>query len=91
MQLTTRDAEAIFGKLKITPLPSTHHVRGYLIVDEKRVLSLFYSRGRKPFPGNTTHKFRRSMHLSMPELATFRACDMSRDDYIALLKAREVL
>lgn len=88
MQLTTRDAEVIFRKLEVELIHSTHHIRGYVFHDGRRILALHYSFGRKPFPGRTSDKFRRSMHLSEFELRQFVECSLTRDEYIALVLQR---
>lgn len=88
VQLTTRDAEVVFGKLGIEKVHSSHHVRGYLVHNGVRVLALHYSFGRKAFPGRTSDMFRRSMHLTQSELREFVRCTISRDEYIQILLER---
>lgn len=88
MQLTTRDAELIFRKLEVERVESSHHVRGYLVHEGRRILALYYSFGRKPFPGRTSDMFRRSMHLADHELRRFISCTMSREEYLELVLER---
>jgi hypothetical protein len=88
MQLTTGDAEKVFRKLGVTAVPSTHHVRGLLVVNGKRLLALHYSRGRKEIPPPVVHRFRRSLHMTEDEMRTFIRCSLSRDDYVTLLLAK---
>lgn len=88
MQLTSRDGEFVFRKLQVEEVASTHHVRAFVVIDGKRVLPLYYSRGRKAFPGQVSQLFRKSMHLSEIELRDFLACRMSREQYLALLATR---
>lgn len=88
MQLTTRDADVIFRKLDLQCVDSSHHVRGYLVHEGHRVLALYYSFGRKPFPGRTSDKFRRSMHLADYELRRLVSCTMSREEYVSLVLER---
>lgn len=85
MQLTTREAERIFTKLKIVEKRSTHHVAGFLVVDGVKVLPFHYSHGKKDMPANIPHKFRRMMHLSEEEFEKMKVCTMTRDEYIEIL------
>jgi hypothetical protein len=87
VQLSTGDAERIFRKLDIKAKKG-HHIAGWLIVDGKRVLPLHYSHGRKAMPGNVPHRFRKALHLSVPEFEELKRCPMSREKYIALLRER---
>lgn len=90
MQLTTRDGAAVFRKLDLKLVHSTHHVRGYLYIDGVRVLALYYSHGHKAFPGRTSEKFRRSMRLTQDELRAFISCTLSREKYFEILSVRAV-
>lgn len=89
MQLTTRDTKKIFEKLHLEVDTSGHHVKGYLLHDGKVILRLYYSHGNASLPGNVSHKFRRSMRLSIDELRDFLACKMTRERYIEILCRRE--
>jgi hypothetical protein len=91
MQLSTRDTERIFKKLQIEVVSCKHHVRGFLVVDGRRVLPLHYSNGRKDLPGSVPHLFRKALHLTVEEFAVMVGCTMGRDEYVELLKQRNIL
>ena len=87
LQLTTREAEAIFAKLELEPRGGgSHHVMGVLKVNGRTVLTLFYSHGRKSLPGNVPQKFRRDMHLSVAQFLAFKVCTLSRAEYLDVLR-----
>ena len=86
MHLTPADAATVFRKLDLQPADSDGHVRGYLVVDGLRVLSLSYPTGS--FPGGMADRFRRALHLSHEELFRFVGCTISRDEYVRLLTSR---
>lgn len=90
MQLTTVEAARVFGKLEIKAVACKHHVRGFLVVNGKRVLPVHYSNGRKDLPGNVPHLFRKSLHMSVEEFNQFLACTLSRIEYLALLRSRGI-
>ena len=81
MQLTTREAEKIFTKLKVEAVKSTHHVRGFVTYNGVRLLPVHYSNGHKDMPGNVPKRFAKSLNLSLTEFAELKRCTMSRDDY----------
>jgi hypothetical protein len=91
MHLTTSEAEKICKKLQIELVDCKHHVRGFLVVDGKRILPVHYSNGRKELPGDVPHLFRRSLHLDTDEFLNLLRCSLSRDSYIILLRKRGLL
>jgi len=91
VQLSRREIESIFKKLRLEPKKSTHHLAGWLVVDGKRILPLHYSHSRKDMPGNVPHRFRKSMLLTGPEFNDMKACTMSREAYIELLRGRGLI
>jgi hypothetical protein len=91
MQLSTREAAKIFRKLEIRPAKSSHHVRGFLVVDGVKVLPLHYSHGHKDLPGNVPRRFAKSLKLTPAEFAELKRCTMSRDNYLELLIERGIV
>ncbi len=90
MQLTTKQAAKIFRKLEVAKKRSTHHVAGFVVVDGKKVLPVYYSHGKKDMKGPVPHRFRKSLRLSEEEFAELRDCSLSREDYFQLLRDRGV-
>ncbi len=88
MQLTTRDAQVVFAKLGIEEVKSTHHVRGFVVIDGVRVLPVHYSRGKKPFPGHVSEKFRKSLRATPEEMAGLVKCWLSGPDFLGALRQR---
>lgn len=89
--LKSRELEALFRKLKIESVSSTHHVRGFLVEDGKKVLPVHYSKGRKGLHGPSLHKFRKSLLLDQSQFEEIVECTFSRDDLISLLKSKGFL
>lgn len=79
------------AKLEVEFVECAHHVRGFVTCDGKRVLAVHCSFGRKDLPGHVPHLFRRSLKLTPEEFETFRACHMSRAQYLELLRARGIV
>lgn len=90
MQLTTKQAAKIFRKLDVTKRRSTHHVAGFVVVDGRKILPVFYSHGNKDMKGPVPHRFRKSLRLSEEEFAKLRDCSLSRDAYHQLLRERGI-
>ena len=88
MQLNRRQLDVIFSILKVVPRRSSHHVAGYVEIDETKVLLVHYSRGRSEMPEVVGHRFRKSLHLNVNEFIRLRDGDMTRDQYIEIVKAR---
>lgn len=91
MQLSTREAEEIFSKLRVEAKRSSHHVAGFVVVNGVKVLPVHYSFGKKALPGNVPQRFRQSLRLTTPEFANLKSCKLSRDDYIELLRLKGIL
>ena len=91
MHLTTSEAEKICNKLQIELVSCKHHVRGFLVVDGRRVLPVHYSNGRKDMPADVPHKFRRSLHIDVEEFFRLLRCTLSRDQYVTLLRERGLI
>jgi hypothetical protein len=91
MQLSTNDAARVLRKLGVELTECKHHVRGFLTVNDKKVLPVHYSFGKKDLPGDIPHRFRRSLSLSQDEFCVLVGCSMTRDQYLTLLRAKGVL
>lgn len=84
MQLSTREAEKVFKKLRVETVKSTHHVRGFVTYNGVRILPVHYSNGRKDMPGHVPKRFAKSLNLSLSEFAELKDCTLSRDAYFEL-------
>lgn len=91
MQLTTREAERIFGKLDVEVVKSRHHVRGFVTFNGVRLLPLHYSNGHKDMPGHVPKRFAKSLHLSLDQFAELKRCTMSKQAYFAILREQGML
>lgn len=91
MQVSIDDLKKVFKKLEIESVQCSHHVRGFLVVDGKRILALHYSNGRKDMPGSVGHLFRRSLLLKEDEFARLIKCTLGRSDYVELLREKGVI
>lgn len=88
MEVSTREAERIFGKLKVNARRSTHHVAGVVVVDGVGRLPVHYSHGRKGLHGRAAQMFRKSLYLEPREFLVLKSCKMSRDEYLSLVRRR---
>jgi hypothetical protein len=91
MQLTTNDAQRVLKKLAFEVVECKHHVRGFLIVDGKKLFPVHYSFGKKDLPGDIPHRFRRSLNLSLQEFGELVGCSIDRTKYLALLREKGIL
>lgn len=89
MELSSKDLRTIFTKLKVVPTESTHHVTGFVPDDEGNpFLPVYRSHGSKKLAGRAVHQFRKSLYLSVPELASLVRCTLSREAALAIAQAR---
>jgi hypothetical protein len=88
MEVTTREAERIFAKLKVAAKRSTHHVAGIVDVNGVPTLPVHYSHGRHGLHGRAAHLFRKSLKLETAEFSVLKGCTMSREEYLALVGPR---
>lgn len=91
MQLTTREAERVFRKLKVESVKSTHHVRGFVTYKGVRLLPVHYSNGRKDMPGHVPKRFAKSLNLSLSEFAELKDCTMSQEAYFEIQAERGLI
>lgn len=88
MEVSTREAEQIFAKLKVKPRRSTHHVAGIVPVDGVGGLPVHYSHGRKGLHGRAAQMFRKALFLEPDEFSVLKACTMTREQFIAIVGPR---
>ena len=91
MQLTTTQAARIMRKVCLEITRCKHHVRGFLVVNGKRILPIHCSFGSKDLPGGVPHRFRTSMKLTVPEFERMKRCDMGLEEYVGLLRDKGVV
>lgn len=75
-------------KLELELVECKHHIRGFVMIDGKRLFCVHCSFGNKEMPGHIPHKFRRSLRLSQEEFEVLRGCTMGPKQYIELLKTK---
>ena len=88
MQLSTREARKVIDKVCDQRTECTHHVRGFVIVDGKRVFPIHCSFGNKDMPVSVIHRFRRSLRVTIDEFSSLVGCTMDRDHYKSLIVNR---
>jgi hypothetical protein len=91
MQMTTTDAQRVLNKLQFELVECKHHVRGFFVVNNKRLFAVHYSNGRKDMPGNIPHLFRKSLNLSVDEFHELVKCHIDRNAYLAILNDKGLL
>lgn len=91
MQINAADLRRVFAKLKVETVECKHHIRGFVVVDGRRVLSLHFSNGRKDMWGSVAHLFRRSLHLSQSEFEELVRCTLSREEFVEILRSKDIL
>ena len=91
MHITTSDAGRVLAKLKFELVECKHHVRGFFVVDGKRLFAVHYSNGRKDMPGSIPHRFRKSLNLSVDEFHELVGCTLGLEEYKKLLSEKGIL
>jgi hypothetical protein len=90
MQLTTTQAGKVLNKLRFELVRCKHHVRGFMVVNGKKLFPVHYSFGRKSMPGDIPERFRRSLYLSTEEFGVLLSCRMDYQSYISLLRQKGI-
>ncbi len=90
MEVLKRDAEKIFSKLEIKSV-DTHHVRGWLVYEGRKILKIYYSHGKGSMPGRIGDMFRQSLRVNEPQFCGLRDCPISREQYIGILKQKGLI
>ncbi len=88
--MKTLDIERIFNKLSLQ-VRSTGHNYGWLTVDDKKILRVHYSHGKGDLPAKIVHKIRGQLKLSEKDFKNLISCPLSYEDYVAILKRKELL
>jgi len=88
MQLTTTEAQRVLRKLDCELVECKHHIRGFVMLDGRRLFPIHCSFGRKDLPGDVPHRFRRSLWLSSEEFKGLVSCHMSKVAYFQLLRTK---
>jgi len=91
MQLTTKDACRVLKKLECELVECKHHIRGFVILDGRRMFPVHMSYGRKDLPGDVPHRFRQSLNLTIEEFSALSSCTMSRSKYFEVLREKGLL
>jgi hypothetical protein len=91
MQLSTKEAIKLIHKLELEIIECKHHVRGFLVLNGRRIFPVHCSFGHKDLPGHVPHLFRKSLMLSVEEFETLRSCRLDRNSYLDLLKQKGVI
>lgn len=90
MQVTKREAEAIFNKLEID-LRGTHHKSGWFKYNDQKVLHVYFSHGRGAMPGKVGDKFRQSFRINEQQFRDLRDCPLDKDGYVEILKEKNII
>jgi hypothetical protein len=88
MQIKTTDAGRVLKKLQFELVECDHHVRGFFVLEGKKLFPVHYSFGRKDMPGNISHRFRNSLNLSLEEFAELMRCTLDRQAYLEILRKK---
>lgn len=86
--IKSRDMETIFRKLQIEKIECDHHVRGYVMVDGKRMFATHYSFGKKDIYGRVLHNIIRDLQATEEIFFGLADCHKEREDYVRMLKAK---
>ena len=87
-QLKKKEMERVFQKLEIHVTENNHHVRGFICLDGKKVIPVYYSHGRGEIPGRIPEKIRKLFRLEPDEFRLLINCPMSKEEYYSILKNR---
>jgi hypothetical protein len=90
MQIKKSALTKIFEKLKLE-VRSTTHRYGWLTYQGKKILRVHYSHGRGDIPGKVSDKIRSQLKLSQIDFKDIIDCPLSLEDYIEILKRKEVI
>lgn len=88
LQLKKKEMERVFKKLDIDVVDNNHHVRGFISINGKKVIPVYFSHGRGEIPGNIPEKIRKLFRLEKDEFRLLIKCPMSKETYLSLLKNR---
>ena len=90
LQLKKKEIQRVFKKLEIETVSNKHHVRGFIELDGKKVIPIYYSHGRGEIPGRIPEKIRNSLCLEDDEFRLLVKCPLKKEEYFAILRNRLV-
>jgi len=91
MQVKKAEAETIFNKLEVEIKSTKHHVSGWIMNENKKILPVYYSHGKGDMPGKVGDMFRQSFKLNEDQFKDLRDCPLDRDGYIDILKEKQLI
>ncbi len=90
MQIKKNQISKVFAKLNME-VRSTKHNYGWLIVDGKKILRVYYSHGRGDIPARITDKIRGQLKLSQRDFKDLIDCPLTLKRYLEILKNKGML
>jgi hypothetical protein len=88
MQLSTKDARRVMTKLGVELVECKHHIRGFVLMNGRRLFPIHCSNGHKDMPKGVAHMFRKSLKLSMEEFARLCGCTLGFAEYVSILRQK---
>lgn len=88
LQVKKQEIQKIFSKLEIITTQNNHHVRGFITINNKKVIPIYYSHGKGDLPGRVPDKFRKSLRLEVDEFRLLVQCPLKKEEYYEILKKR---
>ena len=90
VKLTAREAAKVVQTLEVTVVQGHNHVRGFVVIDGKKVLPVHYASNVDELSNAAMHLFRRSLGLTTLELAELLKSTMTKLDYVRLIKDKGI-
>lgn len=84
------EVERLFKKLGLK-LRSTGHNYGWLIVNGKKILRVYYSHGKGDIPGKIVSRIRGQLKLSLKDFRDLIDCPLDYNSYINILKQKGII
>lgn len=81
----------MFAKLAVEIVKTAHHCRGFVTHNGVRLLPVVYSCGNKAMPGTVSRRLAKSLMLTPEEFASLKACMMTKDEYLEILRMRGLI
>jgi len=83
--------DVIFTKLKIDRISCKHHVRGYFMFNGRKQFIVYYSFSKKDIPKFVVVKMAKAMFLDIKQFIRMGKCKISYDEYVEILRGKNVL
>ena len=80
----------IFRKLDLK-VRSTGHNYGWLIVNGRKILRVYYSHGKGDIPSVVVNKIRGQLKLSQKDFLELINCPLTYEGYLSILKQKGIL